>query len=292
MRTIQKVALIIRSSARPMGTTKKCLLGAEELLIGAESDQSKRRPNIARHLGLSVVLIVALSYLGCATGMTTGQAAPSPSSTYVTYATGEYRLQGRLCKPEGKGPFPAVVYNHGGYGDKIGGAPDATCVALANAGFVGFSPIRRPTRPFQGHPQDVAKAIDYVAALPYVDSTRLGLIGFSSGATVTYLVAARRKDLKAVVIMGTAGAESRMNVDPSGITAPVLVLVAKNDTGSKLTSGNNTVASSEDLVAKLKQAGRNVTYIVYPPYRSDGHQMFFEIGAYWTDVVEFLKKHL
>ena len=109
---------------------------------------------------------------------------------------------------------------------------------------------------------------------------------------MTYLVAARRKNLKAVVIMATAGAESGMNVDPSGITAPVLVLVAKNDTGSKLTFGHNIVASSEDLVAKLKQAGCDVTYIVYPPYQRNGHRMFFEIGAYWTDVVEFLKKHL
>jgi dienelactone hydrolase len=240
-------------------------------------------------LSLAVALAVTL---GFATALRTEEAEPSPAGTYVTYATGEYVLRGRLCKPEGAGPFPAVVYNHGGLEDKIGGAPDKTCTALARVGFVGFSPIRRPTRPIAGHPQDVATAIDYVARLPYVDGARLGLIGFSRGATLSYMVAARRKGLKAVVIMATAGAESSMNIDPSGITAPLLVLVAKNDTGSKRTFGNNTVASSDDLVAKLKQAGRDVTYIVYPPHRPDGHLMFFEIGAYWTDVVEFLKKHL
>ena len=31
--------------------------------------------------------------------------------------------------------------------------------------------------------------------------------------------------------------------------------------------------------------------IVYPPYRSDRHEMFFEIGDYWTDVVDFLKQY-
>jgi dienelactone hydrolase len=246
---------------------------------------------------LALFVSSSLVFAGCTTAVSPSSggmsgAAPSTAGTVVTYATGEYQLRGRLCKPEGAGPFPAVVYNHGGVQDRIGGAPDETCAALAKAGFVGFSPIRRPTRPFVGHAQDVQTAIEYMAALPYVDSTRLGLIGFSSGATVTLLVAAHRKGLKAVVIMGTAGAERRMNFDPSAITAPVLVLVAKNDTGSRLTFGNNTVASSEDLVAKLKRAGRDVTYIVYPPYKRDGHLMFFEIGPYWTDVVEFLKKHL
>jgi dienelactone hydrolase len=245
-----------------------------------------------RRYGLFLLVGVALALGACATGVRTEDSAPSPAGSSVTYAAGEYQLRGRLCKPEGLGPFPAVVYNHGGVGGKIGGAPDATCAALAKAGFVGFSPLRGLTRPFGGQAQDVAAAVDYVAALPYVDGTRLGLIGFSSGATVSYLVAARRHDLKAVVIMGTAGAERRLNVDPSRITAPVFVLVARNDTGSKHTLGKDTVASSNDLVATLKQAGRDVTYTVYPPYGSDGHLMFFELGAYWTDVVEFLSKHL
>ena len=248
---------------------------------------------------VSLVMLVcsSLAFAGCTTAISStpvgmSGAAPSLTGTYVTYATGEHSLRGRLCKPEGAGPFPAVVYNHGGVQDKIGGAPDETCSALAKAGFVGFSPIRRPMRSFIAQAQDVETAIGYVAALPYVDSARLGLIGFSSGGTVTYLVAAHRKGLKAVVIMATAGAESHMDIDPSGITAPVLVLVAKNDIGSKLTFGNNTVTSSEALVAKLKQAGCDVTYIAYPPYQPDGHLMFFQIGAYWTDVVDFLKKHL
>ena len=249
------------------------------------------RSSEIRFLGLLVGLAAGLA--ACTTGVRTEDAPPSPAGTYVTYATGEYLLRGRLCKPEGAGPFPVVVYNHGGVEARIGGAPDETCAALAKAGFVGFSPIRRPTFPFiVGHPEDVATAIDYVAALPYVDGTRIGLIGFSSGAAVTYAVAARRKGLKAVVIMGTAGLVRRMNIDPAGITAPVFVLVAKNDTGSKTTFGNNLVAVSDDLVATLKQAGRDVTYTVYPPYRSDGHLMFFEIGAYWTDVLNFLQKHV
>lgn len=256
---------------------------------------SKRGFAMKRSVGmfLAVLLSASSSIIG---GCATPGASPAPgaswTASYVTYAAGEHPLRGRLCRPRGAGPFPVVVYNHGGFQGKMGGAPDETCAALAKAGFVGFSPIRELTLRFRGQAHEVETAIDYAVALPYVDPARLGVIGFSSGATVTYMVAARRPGLKAVVIMGTAGVERRMGIDPSAITAPVLVLVAKNDTGSRLTRGNDTLVSSEYLVAALKQAGRDVTYIVYPPYRSDGHRMFFEVGAYWNDVVGFLKQHL
>jgi carboxymethylenebutenolidase len=251
----------------------------------------RRRPRGAARVRAGALVGFAVALTACAGGRTEAP-RPSAAGVDVTYARGEYELHGRLCKPEGPGPFPAVVYNHGGVVDKVVGAPAETCAALARAGFVGFSPIRRPTWPFMGHPLDVEAALDYVEALPYVDAARLGLIGFSSGATVTFVVAAHRADVDAVVIMATAGGEARMHVDTSAITAPVLVLVAKNDTGADGTFGHDAVASSEALVARLRRTRREVTYKVYPPYGRDGHSMFFEVGAYWPDVVDFLKGHL
>ena len=62
----------------------------------------------------------------------------------ITLESGAYKLTGTLCLPKGVGPFAAVVYHHGGMGDRVGGAPKATCNALAEAGFVGLSLIRRP----------------------------------------------------------------------------------------------------------------------------------------------------
>ena len=29
------------------------------------------------------------------------------------YSEGDFTLSGSLCKPQGRGPFPAVVFNHG-----------------------------------------------------------------------------------------------------------------------------------------------------------------------------------
>lgn len=206
------------------------------------------------------------------------------------------RLSGQLCRPDGPGPFPAVVFNHGGVGDIIGGDPLGSCAALAKAGYVGFSPIRRLTRTLVGHGDDVDAAIAKVKSLPYVDAGRLGLIGFSRGGMLTLLAATTRNDLKAVVIMATAsggrGQLSRGMAEAARISAPVLLLVAENDTGSRTSMGFNTMDGMRGLERALKDAGKDVRLVVYPAFGGDGHQLFFSVGSYWKDVTAFLAQHL
>ena len=102
----------------------------------------------------------------------------------------------------------------------IGGSPDETCAALAKAGFVGFSPIRRPTTIGPEHLDDILAAVDYVAALPYVDRDRLGIMGFSSGGRFTYRAAVERGGFKAVIIMASS---LGIGDDFSAIGAPILL---------------------------------------------------------------------
>jgi len=213
----------------------------------------------------------------------------------VVYTTTPETLKGYLCRPAGAGPFPAVAYNHGGVGDIIGGAPKETCEALAAAGFVGFAPIRRKTRSTAGHPEDVQAGLDYLLRLDYVDRQRVAITGFSRGGALTFMAAARGAPAKAAVIMASAVPPPQSGFkfeDAAKIRIPVLLLVAENDTGSRKTMGQDTFDSMRRMSAALTAAGNPSKLIVYPPYGSDGHEMFFEIGAYWKDVVEFLKKHL
>ena len=130
----------------------------------------------------------------------------------VIYSKEGYELKAQLCRPAGNGPFPAVIYNHGGLGTTIGGAPSETCTALAKEGYVGFSPIRRPTRSLYGHLDDVMAALDYLRGLPSVDRGRMGIMGFSRGGMLTYQAATRKKDFKAVVIMATAMTKAKVMI--------------------------------------------------------------------------------
>ena len=216
----------------------------------------------------------------------------SVSKTEVFY-NDELNLSGYLCIPQGIGPFPAVIFKHGGLGDVIGGAPEETCQALANAGMVGFSPIRRQTVPLDGHTDDVQSAIEYVKNLGYVDIDRLGLVGFSRGGMLTFMVASQRSDLKAAIIMASAlPKDGEFSKFVQGINIPILLMVASNDYPADINKNQNLVEGAQDMEAALKAAGKDVQLIIYPPFEPHGHMMFFEIGDYWSDVVAFFRSHL
>jgi len=213
----------------------------------------------------------------------------------IRFPSGDLTLNGYLCIPDGKGPFPAVLYNHGGAGNTIGGAPEATCEALAEAGFAAFSPIRRATRRLRGHGDDVRAGLAYLTAVPGIDADRIAMIGFSRGALLTYQAVLRIPSLKAAVIMGSGVTprdfEERIG-DPRDLTVPLLLLVARNDTGSKRTRGRNPYAGTREMRDGLTALDRDVRLIVYPSYSDDGHTLFFSVGPYMDDVIAFLRRHL
>jgi len=84
-------------------------------------------------------IVTPALFLSLVIFLTVGGGVMAGQVEEVTYRT-DPDLKGYLCRPEGNGPFPAAIFNHGGLGDIIGGAPEGTCEALAEAGFVGFSP--------------------------------------------------------------------------------------------------------------------------------------------------------
>jgi len=213
----------------------------------------------------------------------------------VVYATAPGPLNGYLCRPAGPGPFPGVVFNHGGVGAIMGGVPKETCAALAAAGFVGFSPLRRSSQSMAGHPDDVRAGLDYLRGLSFVDPARIAMIGFSRGGALTFMAAAAGAPIRAAIIMASAAPPPASGFtldDAVKVKVPVLLLVAENDTGSRKTMGQDTTDTMKRMAAALAAAGNPSRLIVYPPFGSDGHDLFFEIGPYWTDVLAFLKERL
>src|SRR5271154_2239383 len=67
-----------------------------------------------------------------------------PAADVVAFPSGEITLHGVLYKPEGTGPFPAVVYNHGSAAGMVSKkAFDALGPVFASHGWVFFGPYRR-----------------------------------------------------------------------------------------------------------------------------------------------------
>jgi len=202
----------------------------------------------------------------------------------------EHSLKGYLAIPEGKGPFPAVIYHHGGLGNRVGGKSKETSIALAQAGYVGFSPLRRKTRPMKDAVEDARAAMAFLRTLRDVDPGRLGILGFSRGGYIAFYNGANNPNVKAMVIMACAPGRSNRGEFFAKVRqakAPTLLLVAEND---------NEWTDHVALIKKIRQMlhgeGNNAKLIVYPPYKRDGHRMFFEIGDYWKDVVKFLEQNI
>ena len=138
-----------------------------------------------------------------------------------------------VCRPAGKGPFAAVLYNHGGKGKAVGGDLKGTCEALAKAGYVARAEKRPETIPMTGHLDDVMAALKALRGHADVDNTRIGVMGFSRGGLLTLQVAVKAPNhVHAVVSMAPAAAKTSLTKtleQASAITAPVRVYVSKND---------------------------------------------------------------
>src|ERR1700677_3548994 len=70
--------------------------------------------------------------------------AVSAAAELVSFPSGELTLQGILYKPEGTGPFPAILYNHGSAAGMLSEqAFEALGPVFASHGWVFFGPYRR-----------------------------------------------------------------------------------------------------------------------------------------------------
>ena len=109
----------------------------------------------------------------------------------MVVATGQ-TIDGYLSKPEGDGPFAAIVYLHGcaGLGDR---ARQYFSRLLTGWGYVvlavdSFRPrglAQACDRPMPDRNADAWGALTYLASLPFVDRSRIGLVGSSQGGIVT-----------------------------------------------------------------------------------------------------------
>ena len=147
---------------------------------------------------LTALVLCFLPPAGCS-------AATSGLTLSTTAANGiVVQIPATMLKPDGPGPFPAVVIMHdcSGLGPRSSGAPMRWARELVENGYVivmpdSFtarghaggvctdpSPSRNDVAPFSPR-TDAYAALAYLRTLPYVDGSRIGLMGGSHGGSTT-----------------------------------------------------------------------------------------------------------
>jgi dienelactone hydrolase len=214
----------------------------------------------------------------------------------------EYRIGGvnpeaLLCRPEGKGPFPAVVHNHGvgvdnqGYQKAVKRGYDlpGICKDLAADGFLTFVPVREGgsgLRTLPSHKAQVLQAVDYVKSLSDVDPSRVAVTGNSRGGLLTFMVGVEQKGLKALVIMAPAGVGRNFSTTLSRVSsleAPVLLLVEASDEPEY----QNNFDALDQALREHKKEVKSIRYD-----RGGGHNLFHGAGYYMEDIKAFLHEKL
>jgi len=213
--------------------------------------------------------------------------AGSPEVTVEELADGSF-----VCRPAGAGPFPAVLYNHGGRGTSVGGDLRGVCEALAGEGYVARSERRPATVEIVGHLDDVLSGLDALRDHADVDSSRVAIMGFSRGGLLALQAAiAQPTDLQAIILQAPAPAMNMLTrslMEVGNITAPVRIQVAENDTIMA-----EHVMIAEEVEQALMDAEKEVDLTVYPAFGTDGHSLFFEVrDPWWPDVLAFLTAQL
>lgn len=218
---------------------------------------------IARAVALTALLVIVA---GCAAVRPVADLQPL------------LRPHDALLRPEGDGPFPAVVVLHGCRG--IRSKDMRWAERLREQGYValvvdsltgrGLLTMEERRRVCAGltlwggtRADDVRASLAFLRSLPYVDATRLGVIGFSHGAwaALDLLSSAEADDvrgLRAVVgFYPYCGVVSRAHWLSFRVAVPTLLLLGADD--STISPGQ-----CERIATREAASGRPVTITVYP----------------------------
>lgn len=244
---------------------------------------------------------------------------PRPQPQEVVFESAGRQLHGFLWKPDGLGPFPGIVWNHGS--ERFPGSQRVLAEFYTEHSYVFFVPHRRGQGRSQGEyiqdlveeappyqraermvelqqaeVEDVVAALNYLRALPFVDATRIAMSGCSYGGIQTLLAGERDLSLKALVPFAPAAMSWDQNLPLQDLLvsavdkakAPIFLIQAEND---------YSLSPSRALSKEAKKKKKDFDSKIYPPFgksHQDGHWAFCSSATdvWGNDVLAFLDANL
>jgi dienelactone hydrolase len=261
----------------------------------------------------------ACAWLLCASDVD-AQLAASYITEVVTIPSGGLKLPGVLGRPEGPGPFPAYISNHGSMtiqeasrkpwtAISRGSLPDTLArsgyvvVVLARRGYKGSEGAALTYSQSQGdrtvadvmrgaeeEAGDVVATLEYLIALPYVDKNLVAVGGVSLGGLLSVMAAAREPRVKALISMAggyrqTSRAGLRGGDEAWGPLQEIWKDGARRIRAPMLIlwSKNDMLLEVDvgrELEKELRRAGKSVEMTVYPAFQENGHRLFTRTEGY------------
>jgi dienelactone hydrolase len=209
-----------------------------------------------------------------------------------------------LWRPQGRGPFPAILLNHGsgrtredlerlgpyeqnaeklgpvfarhGYvflylfrrGVGLSSDQGANAVDLMNSESAAHGLEARNARQLQlldnREMGDALSALKFLRALPYVDAKDVALVGHSFGGSLTVLMAEREANLRAVVVFSGSGYSFDRSPE---LRARLLAAVDHIAAPVFFIHAENdySLSSGKVLDARRQQIGKPHRLKIYPP---------------------------
>lgn len=242
-----------------------------------------------------------------------------------------YSIAATILRPEGEGPYGAVILNHGVSASARERARESadllinSAAVFARRGYVVMMPLRRGFGATGGemaedpgscaHPDyfgaesnaaaDVMAAYDYTRELPYVDGSHMILAGQSAGGMVAIFTAGTRQPKGLVAVLSFAGGRGGDPDSSPGVPCAVEAVgrvfeaVGKNIHVPVLFNyAENDLFFGPKVThawfERFNANGANAEYVLQPSFGKDGHYLFADtLGVrYWLPTVEkFLSSH-
>ena len=226
--------------------------------------------------------------------------APAGVTSHFVFPTSGSNAEAYLTRPAGPGPFPLMILLHGHTLGSIGAGsmvPEAEAFAsdLCYAGLAVSLPGYGATEVRPGIDPKITlnvvlDAVSLIKNLPWIDSKRLYLYGFSRGAFFTSLLANRIEGIEGIILHSGAYDLNRLYqetpwfrsmLNPSGEQNPKLISILPEVSTWHaptlvLHGGKDSLVSVQQanlLRDSLEAAKKPYRFVLYP---HNGHRLPLE----------------